>query len=154
MRGSPHSYSRPWWILDSYVGYGMTAAERWEDTVRLRSICAFSRMLIGYEQVNFWNDLFSKNQYDGVIGLSQGGAMAGLLVSMVSSSFFLCWDLATWSIVVNGDIHTAEPPRESAGLPSSEDSTHQICHNVLWWVFTPHQNKTAIIDSTYHSACM
>ena len=71
------------------MGYGMTAAERWEDTVCFNLICAFSRMLIGYEQVNFWNDLFSKNQYDGVIGLSQGGAMTGLLVSMVSSSF-LC----------------------------------------------------------------
>ena len=71
------------------MGYGMTAAERWEDTVHFHLICAFSRMLIGYDQVNFWNDLFSKNQYDGVIGLSQGGAMAGLLVSMVSSSLFL-----------------------------------------------------------------
>ena len=151
MRNSRYSFSRPWWILDSYEG--MTAAERWEDTVRFNFTCAFSTMLIGYEQVNFWNDLFSKNQYDGIIGLSQGGAMTGLLVSMVSF-VLLRWDLATWRIVVNGDIHTAEPPRESAGLPSSEDSTHQICHNVLWWVFTPHQNKTAIIDSTYHSACM
>ena len=35
-------------------------------------------------QVKWWSGELSKNQYDGIIGLSQGAAMAGLLLSMVS----------------------------------------------------------------------
>jgi hypothetical protein len=35
-------------------------------------------------QVIWWSEELSKNQYDGIIGLSQGAAMAALLVSMVS----------------------------------------------------------------------
>lgn len=35
-------------------------------------------------QVKWWSEELSKNQYDGIIGLSQGAAMAGLLLSMVS----------------------------------------------------------------------
>ena len=35
-------------------------------------------------KVKWWSEELSKNQYDGIIGLSQGAAMAGLLISMVS----------------------------------------------------------------------
>jgi hypothetical protein len=41
--------------------------------------------LIRYEQVKWWSDELSKNQYDGIIGLSQGAAMGALLISMVST---------------------------------------------------------------------
>lgn len=37
-------------------------------------------------QVRWWADELSKNQYDGIIGLSQGAAMTALLISMVRTS--------------------------------------------------------------------
>jgi hypothetical protein len=40
--------------------------------------------LIRSNQVQWWSDELSKNQYDGIIGLSQGSAMTALLISMVS----------------------------------------------------------------------
>ena len=39
--------------------------------------------LIRINQVKWWADELSKNQYDGIIGLSQGAAMTALLISMV-----------------------------------------------------------------------
>jgi len=33
MRNAPHSSSRPWWILDSYLEHDMKASDRWDDTV-------------------------------------------------------------------------------------------------------------------------
>jgi len=33
--------------------------------------------------VQWWSEELSKNQYDGIIGLSQGAAMTALLLSMV-----------------------------------------------------------------------
>ena len=41
--------------------------------------------LIECNQVKWWSDELSKNEYDGVIGLSQGSAMTALLLSMVST---------------------------------------------------------------------
>lgn len=35
-------------------------------------------------QIEFWSDLLSQSQYDGIIGISQGAAMAALLLAMVS----------------------------------------------------------------------
>jgi len=57
--------SRPWWILDNKLEHN-SSSNRWEESVK------------------WWSEELSKNQYDGVIGLSQGSAMAGLLVSMLN----------------------------------------------------------------------
>jgi len=65
MQYLPASSPRPWWILDSY-GYEMTASARWADTVW--PLCIL------------W-----LKQYDGIIGLSQGAAMAALLISMLNN---------------------------------------------------------------------
>ncbi|KAJ6486895.1 serine hydrolase FSH [Mycena sanguinolenta] len=54
--------SRPWWIL----GQSPASDPRWQETVK------------------WWSDELSEHQYDGVIGLSQGSAMAALLLSMVN----------------------------------------------------------------------
>jgi hypothetical protein len=44
-------------------------------------------------QVKWWSDELEKNQYDGIIGLSQGAAMTALLVSMVCTALpFLKFD--------------------------------------------------------------
>jgi len=68
MRGATRSGSRPWWILDSMstLEFDATMAGRWNDTVQ------------------WWSNELSTNQYDGVIGLSQGSAMTGLLISMIN----------------------------------------------------------------------
>jgi len=57
--------SRPWWVLGSQLQFDGRYTDRWEMVVK------------------WWSDLLSKKQYDGVIGLSQGSAMAALLVAMV-----------------------------------------------------------------------
>ncbi|CEJ91711.1 hypothetical protein VHEMI07404 [[Torrubiella] hemipterigena] len=61
------SPSRPWWILDSDLEHDIRAADRWKDVVE------------------WWSQELSKNQYDGIIGLSQGAAMTALLLSMLKS---------------------------------------------------------------------
>jgi predicted esterase len=84
MKGSS---SRPWWILDSYLEHDMRAANRWDDVVRFpfrRPCCGGDHRADRDIQVRWWSEELSKNQYDGIIGLSQGAAMAALLVSMVS----------------------------------------------------------------------
>lgn len=58
------SGSRPWWILGNNLEHDSSGG-RWEETVK------------------WWSEELSKNEYDGVIGLSQGSAMTGLLLSML-----------------------------------------------------------------------
>lgn len=53
---NPGNSSRPWWDRGT---------NRWELTVR------------------YWSEVLSKKQYDGIIGLSQGSAMAAVLVTMI-----------------------------------------------------------------------
>ena len=81
------SYSRPWWILNSDLEHDMRAGNRWNDVVSLPSTlssCGGIHSADGIIQVRWWSAELSKNQYDGIIGLSQGAAMTALLVSMVS----------------------------------------------------------------------
>jgi hypothetical protein len=90
MRNAPQSSSRPWWILDNYLEHDMRASDRWNDSVRFHLTTApwFDAMrLTRHNQVKWWSEELSKNQYDGIIGLSQGAAMTALLVSMVSTEF-------------------------------------------------------------------
>jgi len=65
MHDSSWSSSRPWWILSGNLEHN-TRDNRWQQTV------------------DWWAQELSTNQYDGVIGLSQGSAMTGLLVSMLA----------------------------------------------------------------------
>nr|GAT49950.1 predicted protein [Mycena chlorophos] len=62
------SSSRPWWFLGPRLEFDHAHGgdARWT------------------EVVEWWSEELSKRQYDGVIGLSQGSAMAGLLLSMVN----------------------------------------------------------------------
>ncbi|KAJ7057875.1 serine hydrolase FSH [Mycena amicta] len=61
------STSRPWWFLDQNLEFDASRGDsRWDAVVK------------------WWSDELSTNQYDGVIGLSQGSAMAALLISMIS----------------------------------------------------------------------
>jgi len=91
MRNASRSSSRPWWILDSNLEHDMTASDRWDDTVcsyhLTPAIWSLAMILIGCKQVNWWSNELSKNQYDGIIGLSQGAAMGALLISMVNTNF-------------------------------------------------------------------
>ena len=63
----------------------MRASDRWNESVRFKTMSCFNtERLIRYIQVDWWSGELSQNQYDGIIGLSQGAAMTALLVSMVS----------------------------------------------------------------------
>jgi hypothetical protein len=68
--------SRPWWIMDQAFEYDSFGSSRWDDVVK------------------WWSKELSERHYDGIIGLSQGSAMAALLLSMVSMLL---------SLVVNQD---------------------------------------------------
>ena len=84
--GPPTRYdrggSRPWWILGSQLEHDASSG-RWEETVRAPVSLSTAHRCMS-TQVKWWSEELSKNQYDGVIGLSQGSAMTALLVSMVS----------------------------------------------------------------------
>jgi hypothetical protein len=59
--------SRPWWFLGQNLEFDSSRGDsRWDDVVK------------------WWSKELSERQYDGIIGLSQGSAMAALLLSMVS----------------------------------------------------------------------
>ncbi|KAJ6571743.1 serine hydrolase FSH [Mycena capillaripes] len=61
------SSSRPWWFLGQSLEFDASRGDsRWDDVVK------------------WWSTELSEHQYDGVIGLSQGSAMAALLLSMVN----------------------------------------------------------------------
>ncbi|KAJ6631157.1 serine hydrolase FSH [Mycena sp. CBHHK59/15] len=66
-RSSFSSSARPWWFLGNRLEFDASRGDaRWDDVVK------------------WWSTELSTRQYDGVIGLSQGSAMAGLLVSMLA----------------------------------------------------------------------
>ncbi|KAF7350480.1 FSH1 domain-containing protein [Mycena venus] len=61
------SSSRPWWFLGQSLEFDASRGNsRWDDVVK------------------WWETELSGRQYDGVIGLSQGSAMAALLLSMIN----------------------------------------------------------------------
>ncbi|KAJ7275047.1 serine hydrolase FSH [Mycena rebaudengoi] len=65
MPSSFSSLARPWWFLGEKLEFDATR-KRWDDVVR------------------WWSEELSARQYDGIIGLSQGSAMAALLISMLN----------------------------------------------------------------------
>ncbi|KAJ6590557.1 serine hydrolase FSH [Mycena vulgaris] len=65
MPASSFSSSRPWWFLGQSLEFDASRGTRWDDVVK------------------WWSAELSARQYDGVIGLSQGSAMAALLLSML-----------------------------------------------------------------------
>ncbi|KAJ7484716.1 serine hydrolase FSH [Mycena latifolia] len=66
MPASSPSSSRPWWFLGQGLEVDASRGARWDDVVQ------------------WWSAELSSRQYDGVIGLSQGSAMAALLLSMLN----------------------------------------------------------------------
>ena len=135
-RNAPHSASRPWWILDHHLEHNVDASDRWNETVCFpvpTAAATTATMLTKKGQVRWWSDELSKNQYDGVIGLSQGAAMAALLLSMVCSSqfptpFIHIWESKTETICFSC---VAQQSHERARLPSRKDSAHQIRDTLL-----------------------
>jgi len=63
---SSHSSARPWWFLGQSLEFDESRGARWDDVVK------------------WWSAELSTHQYDGIIGLSQGSAMAALLLSMLN----------------------------------------------------------------------
>jgi len=135
-RNAPHPASRPWWILDHHLEHNVDASDRWNETVCFpvpTAAATTATMLTKKGQVRWWSDELSKNQYDGVIGLSQGAAMAALLLSMVCSSqfptpFIHIWESKTETICFSC---VAQQSHERARLPSRKDSAHQIRDTLL-----------------------
>ncbi|EJT97012.1 hypothetical protein DACRYDRAFT_102688 [Dacryopinax primogenitus] len=62
--------SRPWWVIKSGESWldPDNTTNRWDETVR------------------WWSEHLSENEYDGIIGLSQGSAMTALLLSMLNNA--------------------------------------------------------------------
>jgi len=114
MRSSSRSSSRPWRILDGSLEHDMTASYRWDDTVR------------------WWSDELSKNQYDGVIGLSQGSAMTALLLSMLNHPERVPGFHPTktqpikFAILCSGFISNHQPHRQIYGVPENLPTLHTV----------------------------
>lgn len=67
MAGAAPSSSRPWWFWGERLEFDTSRGDaRWNDVIK------------------WWSAELSTRQYDGIIGLSQGSAMASLLLSMAS----------------------------------------------------------------------
>jgi len=117
MRSSSLSSSRPWWILDGSLEHDMSASRRWDDTVK------------------WWSDELSKNQYDGVIGLSQGSAMTALLLSMLSHPERVPGFHPTktqpikFAILCSGFISNNQPHRQIYGVPENLPTLHTVDMN-------------------------
>jgi len=114
MRNASYSSSRPWWILDSYLEHDMKASDRWADTVK------------------WWSDELSKNQYDGIIGLSQGAAMTALLVSMINHPERVPGfhpektQPIKFAILCSGFVSNYEPHGKVYGIPENLPTLHTV----------------------------
>ncbi|OCK98592.1 uncharacterized protein K441DRAFT_693377 [Cenococcum geophilum 1.58] len=112
------SFSRPWWILDSYLEHDMRATHRWDDVVK------------------WWSEELSKNRYDGIIGLSQGAAMAGLLISMLNnpektpSLVVKKTQPIKFAILCSGFVSKYKPHGDLyGGLPDNVPTLHTVDRN-------------------------
>jgi len=92
----------------------MKASDRWDDTVK------------------WWSDELSKNQYDGIIGLSQGAAMTALLLSMLSHPDRVPGFHAEksqpikFAILCSGFISNYEPHGAIYGVPDNLPTLHTV----------------------------
>jgi len=116
MRGVSISSSRPWWILGSSLEHDPSSG-RWDDTVR------------------WWSDELSKNQYDGIIGLSQGSAMTALLLSMLSHPERVPGfrpqktQPIKFAILCSGFISNLPPHGQIYGVPQNLPTLHTVDMN-------------------------
>ncbi|KAJ7512029.1 serine hydrolase FSH [Mycena galericulata] len=101
------SSSRPWWLLGNNLEFDASRNdERW-DTV-----------------VKWWSDELSARHYDGIIGLSQGSAMAALLISMINHPEHVPHFKPTkkqdfkFGIFCSGFVSHKSPHAEIYGIPS------------------------------------
>ncbi|KAF8817179.1 hypothetical protein BYT27DRAFT_7247721 [Phlegmacium glaucopus] len=118
MRGNSSSPSRPWWILGDNLEHNLSASSRWDDTVK------------------WWSEELSKNQYDGVIGLSQGSAMTALLLSMLNhpekAPGFHAQKTQPikFAILCSGFVSNREPHGQIyGGLPENIPTLHTVDDN-------------------------
>jgi len=96
----------------------MSASSRWDDTVK------------------WWSDELSKNQYDGVIGLSQGSAMTALLLAMLNHPEKAPGfhpqktQPIKFAILCSGFISNREPHGQIyGGLPENIPTLHTVDNN-------------------------
>lgn len=117
MRDNSSSPSRPWWILGDNLEHNLSASNRWDDTVK------------------WWSEELSKNEYDGVIGLSQGSAMTALLLSMlnhpekVPGFYPQKTQPIKFAILCSGFISNREPHAQIYGVPESLPTLHTVDDN-------------------------
>jgi len=111
------SPSRPWWILGPNLEYDNSASSRWDQTVK------------------YWSKELSKNQYDGIIGLSQGSAMTALLISMLNNrakipAFNPEKDQPIkFAILCSGFISHKEPHGSLYDIPDHLPTLHTVDYN-------------------------
>jgi len=116
MRDGSFSGSRPWWILGRNLEVD-TRVDRWNDSVA------------------WWSEHLSKNQYDGIIGLSQGSAMTGLLLSMLAHPERVpgfCPTLQQpikFAIFCSGFVSHLSPHKEIYGIPGCLPTLHTVDDN-------------------------
>jgi len=108
--------SRPWWILGGGLEHD-PSSRRWEESIK------------------WWSEELSKNQYDGVIGLSQGSAMTGLLLSMISNPERVpgfhpqLSQPIKFAILCSGFVSHNSPHKEIYGIPENLPTLHTVDDN-------------------------
>jgi len=112
-----HSSSRPWWILGGNLEHDLSVSNRWNDSVK------------------WWSEELSRNQYDGIIGLSQGSAMTALLISMLNNPGKVAGfcpqktQPIKFAILCSGFISNREPHRSIYKIPENLPTLHTVDMN-------------------------
>jgi len=116
MRDGSFSGSRPWWILGRNLEVD-NRVDRWNASVA------------------WWSDHLSQNQYDGIIGLSQGSAMTALLVSMLNRPESVpgfnpaLQQPIRFAIFCSGFISNLSPHKEIYRIPDDLHTLHTVDEN-------------------------
>jgi len=117
MGNASRSSSRPWWILDHNLEFDINASARWKDTVK------------------WWSEELSQNQYDGIIGLSQGSAMTALLISMLNKPENVPGFHAKkmqpikFAILCSGFVSSSAPHGQIYAIPDDLPTLHSVDMN-------------------------
>jgi len=115
----PHwGSSRPWWFLGNSLEIREDGPARWNETVA------------------WWSNHLSENQYDGIIGLSQGSAMTALLISMLhkregSTPIFkpTIVQPIKLAILCSGFVSHLPPHEQIYNIPEDLPSLHTVDNN-------------------------
>ncbi|KAH8927526.1 hypothetical protein BT69DRAFT_1277919 [Atractiella rhizophila] len=112
--GCGPDHSRPWWSLEGTEWSLLEGKDdgRWAVVVK------------------WWSEHLSQNSYDAIIGLSQGAAMTGLLLSLLNKpqqGFAPALEQnIKFAILSSGFISTHPPHRTLYSLPSDIPTLHTV----------------------------